>query len=341
MKVRDLHLAGIGSHLPEPVPTAHAVARGWYDEDRRAAARIESVAVEPAVSAPEMAVRSAEIALAHSEHDPGDIAFLMHSNTYHQGPDGWSAPHYVLRNTVNRPIPSLEVRQGCLGMLASLELAACRLAAQPHEQAALLTTGDNFSTPLVDRWNASGLFLFADAGAAVVLSRHGGFAKLLAAGSLSDSAMEPLHRGEEPLLPPGVTTGDPLDFEKRIRYWRTQWAAGVKPPINNFGDRVAEIAQRTLDEAGVSMRDIARVSHVGFNWDPLHAMFLEPLDIDAGRGTWEFSRTIGHTGSADLVLGLEHLWRTGQVGVGERVLLIGAAVGMEAGCAVVEITAAP
>jgi 3-oxoacyl-[acyl-carrier-protein] synthase-3 len=341
MKVRGLYLAGIGSYLPEPVPTDDAVEQGWLGADRQAASRVVSVAVEPSVSAPDMAVRAARVALERSGHGPDDIAVLLHSNTYHQGPDGWSAPHYVLRNTLDRPIPALEIRQGCLGMLAALELAACRLMTRPEEEAALLTTGDNFSTPLVDRWTASGLFLFADAGSSLVLSRRGGFAEVLAVGSLSDAAMEPLHRGDEPLLPPGVTTGASLDFEKRIRYWRGQWAAGVKPPVNNFGDRVAEIAERTLKEAGLSMDQIARISHVGFDWEPLHGMFLEPLDLDAERGTWELSSRIGHTGVSDLVLGLEHLWLTGQVGVGDRVLLIGAATGMEAGCAVVEITAAP
>lgn len=339
MKVRDLYLAGIGTYLPELVSTEHAVAQGWFDAGRRAASRMESVAVEPEVSAPDMAIRAARAALEQAELAADDYAVLLHSNTYHQGPDGWSAPHYVLHNTLDRPVPAVEVRQGCLGMLASLELAACRLAARPEETAALLTTGDNFSTPLVDRWTASGLFLFADAASSLVLSRRGGFAELLSVGSVSDSAMEALHRGEEPLLPPGVTTGAPLDFEKRIRYWRSQWASGVKPPINNFGDRVAEIAKRTLDEAGVSMDQVARVSHVGFDWDPLHGMFLEPLEIDADRGTWSISSRIGHTGVSDLVLGLERLWSGGEVGVGDVVLLIGAATGMEAGCAVVRITA--
>ena len=63
--------------------------------------------------------------------------------------------------------------------------------------------------------------------------------------------------------------------------------------------------------------------------------------MDEARSTWELSRTIGHTGVADLFIGLEHLWTTGQVTPGDHVMLIGAATGMEAGCAVVEITASP
>jgi 3-oxoacyl-[acyl-carrier-protein] synthase III len=340
MRVPELYLAGIGGYLPERVSTEHAVAEGWYDEQARQAGRVLSVAIEAQVAAPDMAVRAAERALkmaTSSGHTGNDVAALVHSCTYHQGPDGWSAPHYVLRHTLGGSIPAMELRQGCLGMLAGLDVAVRRLLTDESETAVLLTTGDNFSTPLVDRWRASGLFLFADAGAAMVVSRRAGIARIRSVVSMSDPQMEALHRGEEPLLPPGVTQGDPLDFEKRINYWRRRWAAGEKPPINNFGERVRQVSDRALAEAGVGMERIARVCHVGFNWGPLHAMFLEPLEIDADRGVWEFSATVGHTGVADLALGLEHLIETSQVGAGDHVLLVGAATGMEAAATVLEI----
>jgi 3-oxoacyl-[acyl-carrier-protein] synthase-3 len=87
------------------------------------------------------------------------------------------------------------------------------------------------------------------------------------------------------------------------------------------------------------MADITRVCHIGFSYLPLQASFLDPLDIEEKRGIWEFTRTTGHLGAADPVAGLEHLWRTGQVTAGDHVLVIGASPGMEAGSAVVQITA--
>ncbi|BBB00122.1 putative 3-Oxoacyl-[acyl-carrier-protein (ACP)] synthase III [Actinacidiphila reveromycinica] len=342
MKVENIHLAGVGTYLPKAVPTKEAVAAGWYDADECEASGIESVLVEDSVSAPDMAIRAAETALRRSGHEPDDFAALVHTNAYHQGPDGWSAPHYVLLNTLGRTIPAVEVRQGCLGMLASLEAAAGRLIADPSSKdAVLLTTGDNYSTPKVNRWTASKLFLLADAGSSLVVSRRSGFARVLAVGSLSDPRMEALHRGAEQLLPPSITAGLPLDFESRIQYWRKQWASGVKPPIGHFGDQVAAIADRTLAEAGVTMEQIRRVCHVGFNDDPLQTMFLEPLGVEDDRSIWEHSRRIGHTGVSDFVIGLERLWLDGEVEPGDHVMLVGAATGMEAGCAVLEITAAP
>lgn len=341
MRTDDLYLAGIGHYLPELVTTEHALAQGWYDEEDRRASGMLSVAVAGPRPAPDMAIEAAHVALRRSGHQLDDIGVLLHTYTHHQGPDGWSVAHYVLHHTVNRPIPAIELRQGCLGMLAAVEAAANRLVANPTHDAALVTTSDNFSIPLVDRWRASKLFLLADAGSAVVVSRHDGFARLLALGSLSDSAMEILQRTGEELFPPGVTIGRELSFQVRSQRMLEQWASGGSPPIRDFGARIAEIAQRSLKEAGLTLDQIARVSHVGLGRLALDAMFFDPLDIDADRGIWDYTRTIGHTGAADIFLGLEHLWSTGQVTPGDRVMLIGASTGMEAGCAIVEIIRPP
>ncbi|WP_171168497.1 ketoacyl-ACP synthase III family protein [Streptomyces sp. I05A-00742] len=337
MKVDNIYLAGVGSCLPGSVTTEEAVAKGWYDAAERERSGMEAVIVAGDMPAPDMAVNAARTALERSGHTPDDFGALFHSDTHHQGPDGWSAPHYVLKNTLDRPVMALELRQGCLGMLASLELAVHRLTTPGTPDAVLLTTGDNFSTPMVDRWTASKLFILADGGAAAVVSRRDGFAKVLAIGSVSNPGMEELHRGGEVMFPPGITIGRSLNFEERSQFWRDQWAKGITPPMGHFGESVADAAERMLAEAGLTMDDISRVCHVGFAMGPLNDIFLEPLGIGLDRSVWECARRVGHTGAADIFVALEDLHTSGQVGPGDRVLLIGAATGMEAGCAVVEI----
>lgn len=337
MKLEDTYLAGIGAWLPGTVTTEQAVRETWYDAADREASGMESVAVAGDLPAPEMAVRAARVALERSGHAAGDFGALLHSASFHQGPDGWSAPHYVLRHTLDRPVTAVEVRLGCLGMLAALQLAAFRLAADTANDAVLLTAADNYSTPLVDRWRASRLFLLADGGAAAVVSRRGGFARVAAIGSASSPRMEELHRGGEELFPPGVTVGRGLNFEDRSEYWRRQWALGAAPPMDNFGECVADLGEQTLDEAGISIDKVTRVCHTGFALGPLHGMFLDPLGIELDRSSWEFTRRVGHAGAGDLFVGLEHLWAHRAVDPGDYVLLIGSAPGMEAGCAVLEI----
>lgn len=337
-----LHLAGVGSWLPEEVTTADAVARGWYEEADRTAAGMLAVRVAGELPAPDMAVRAAGTALRRAGRTGltrEDYGALLHCATYHQGPDGWSAPHYVLHRTLDRPIGAAQVGPGCLGMLTALEMAAHRLSSDGGEDAVLITAADNFSAPLVDRWRSSRLFLLGDGGAAAVLSRREGFARLLSVGAVSAPSMEELHRGGERLFPPGITVGRSLNFEERSDYWRRQWARGAAPPKTHLGDVVAQAVGRALDEAGTGLEKVARICHTGYAEGALHTIYLDPLDVEAADGTWEFTRHIGHVGAADPFIGLERLWTRGEVAPGDRVLLLAAGPGMEVACAVVEITA--
>ncbi|MFJ9567897.1 ketoacyl-ACP synthase III family protein [Streptomyces fuscichromogenes] len=341
MKVENIFLAGIGTFLPDRVTTAQAVENGWYDEESRTASGMVSVGVAGDTPAPDMAVAAAREAVKRSEHRGDDFAALLHTPVHHQGPEIWSAPHYVLHQTLDRPVPALEIRQGCLGMITSMRVAAQWLATDPGRDAVLITAGDNFSTPGIDRWRVSSHYLLGDGGSAAVVSRREGFARLLAVHSVSCPEAEVLHRGGEPLFPPSVTAGRPLDLEERSEWIRAQWAAGVLPPLFHLGDVVTQVVGQVLAEAALHLDDITRVAHSAVALDQIKNGFLDPLGIDEDRGTWQFNRTLGHSAGTDQIAGLEHLLDSGQVGPGDRVLLLAAAVGMEVGAAVVEITAAP
>ncbi|RPK83954.1 MULTISPECIES: ketoacyl-ACP synthase III family protein [Streptomyces] len=344
MKVDNIHLAGIGTYVPRTVPMKEAVRQGWVDSTAAEESGITAVAVESELPAVDMAVIAAAQAVERSGHRPEDFVALLHSGAYHQGPEGWSAPHYVLNRTLSRPLVATEVRHGCLSVLTSMRLAVGLLATTPGSEAVLITAADNFSTPLVDRWQDSEHAMYADSAAALVVSTRPGFARLLAVGSRSEPSLEEMHRGGESLLPPARHPDRPMYVAPRLRAWAERpgaTPADMITAVSRFGDLVAETAEQTLAEAGVGWDSITRVAHIGFNEDPLHAMILDPLEVSAKLGTWEYLRTIGHASVSDLVLGLEHLWETGQVTEGDHVLLVGATEGMEAGCAVVQITAPP
>lgn len=341
MRIDNVYLAGIGSYLPNLVTTQYAVEAGWYDAQDRETSGVLSVAVSDSVPAPDMAVHAATAALRRSGHSPEDFGALLHSSTYHQGPDGWSAPHYVLNNTLDRPITALELRHGCLGMLSGLTMAAHRLTFDHDRDAVLITAADNFTSSLVDRWRTSKLFVLADGGAATVASRRGGFARLRSISMVSNSNMEALHRGDEPLFPPGVTVGRKMSFDDRLEYWTRLWAQGIAPPMAHFGEILCEAADQALEEAGVGWDKIVRVVHPAFARQPLSDQMLEPLGVDVEKSVWDFTRTVGHISTGDVFIGLEHLWLTGQVVPGDHVLISSATPGMEAGCSVVEIVNAP
>jgi 3-oxoacyl-[acyl-carrier-protein] synthase-3 len=341
MKVNDIHFAGIGTAETGLVTTAEAVDRGWWDAQERERSGLVSISVAGTTPAPDLAVEAARRALEHCGPVAEEISALFHTDVHPQGPDGWSAPHYINRHTVNRPVTSVEVRNGCVGFFSALQLAVCFLEAVPDRTAALVTAADNFGTPAVDRWRASKQYVLADGGGAVVLSKRGGFARVLAVGAVSDPELELKHRSGETMFPPGLTVGAALDFRARMEHFQKQSAAGEVPPLGDFGSILIDAAEVTLKEAGLTLDEITKVVHDGFTRDGIRDMLLDPIGVEEDRGIWEFTRRVGHAGPLDMLRGVEHVWRNGEAAVGEKLLLVGCAPGMEAACAVLEITAAP
>jgi 3-oxoacyl-[acyl-carrier-protein] synthase-3 len=342
MRIDGIHIAGIGTARTDLIDTAEAVRQGWYEADERDQSGLLSIAVAGTTPAPDMAVEAAEHAFKQSTHTPEEISALFHTSVHPQGPDGWSAQHYINRKTVNQPVTSVEIRNGCVGFFSSLHLASCYLSAAPARTAALLTCADNFGTPSVNRWRAAPkLFVLADGGGAVVLSKDRGFARLLAIDSISNPELEPQHLGGEKLFPPGITTGGMLNFQERMAHSQQRVAEGLLPPMTDFASVLIDVVEKTLKDAGTSMDEIAKVVHDGFAHGALHDIFLDPLGVTDDRAIWEFTRRLGHAGPLDQIRGLEHVWKTGAAGVGDKVLLVSGSPGMEAACAVLEITQMP
>lgn len=341
VKIEGVYLAGIGTYLPDLVTTEDAVRKGWYDAATREASELESVAISDSMSAPDMAVKAAEIAVRRSGHAPDDFGALLHSSAFHQGPDGWSPPHYILHNTLNRPITAMEIRQGCQGMLSGIALAAHRLAYEPDKPAVLLTAADNYSAPLVNRWTTSRLSIFGDGAAAAVVSRVGGFARVLSIGTHSAPGMEALHRGNEPIFPPAATVGRAMDFEARVQHWMGEWAQGNTPPMEHPGEVLNIALEQALKDAECSLDDIVRVCHPSATLSALRDQFLDPIGIGLDRGIWDHTKRVGHISAADVFIGLEYVWRSGQVRPGDKVLIFTGSPGFEAGCAIVEIVSEP
>jgi 3-oxoacyl-[acyl-carrier-protein] synthase-3 len=343
VKVEDVFVAGLGTYLPEVADAAEAVALGRYDAEEHRRGGWTGAAVAGDVPAVDMAVQAAGRALERSGHAPGEIDLLLYAAFFHQGPDGWSPHHYVQSRTVGGTAPALRVEQGCNAMLAAMELATCYLGV-PGRTAALIAGADNVGVPLVDRWNylaganSNRGSILGDAGSAVVLSRRGGFARLLAVGSGSLPHLEAMHRGDADLFPPAATVGLPMELGRRIaefaRRHPQEWALAKK----ELQAARTELAVRTLEEAGIGPADVTRVTHVFTGGIEYLRSLLDPLGIDPRRGLLEFGRGLGHLGVNDQVTGLTHLVETRAVGPGDHVLMLSNGSGVALACAVVEIT---
>ncbi|WP_067461030.1 ketoacyl-ACP synthase III family protein [Actinomadura macra] len=341
MKTTGIHIAGLGSFIPPIVDAKKAVELGLYDAEDYEWYGWTGAAVAGDTPAPDMAVTAARRAMAHAGIPGDDLDLHIHACGHEQGPEGWSAQHYILHHITDRDLPSFRVWQACSAMIGSMELAACHLMASPERKAALVTGADNVGTPGFNRW-AFGIQngVVGDAASAVVLSTRGGFARLLAITTGSTAEVEAQYRGTEPLFPPRPADGGQVDFRERLA------ANGgldetVAEVVRRQGELRTELALRTVAEADIDMTDIKRVAHVFTGQESYLKVILDPMGLSPAQGLLEFGRGLGHLTVNDQIVGLEHLVSTGQVGPGDHVLIVAHGGGVSITCAVVVIDELP
>lgn len=341
MIVEDVYVAGVGVCLPETVPVEDAVADGRYDPDEAAMSGWTGAAIAGDVPAPALAVDAARQALARSGHEHDEFALLLHASASFQGPELWPAHSYIQRRTIGGDGPALEIKQACCGTLSAIELSCAYLARTP-QPAALVTAADNFGHPLIDRWRyAAGagtnrLTIFGDAGAAIVLSRRTGFARLLVINSMSLPGLEEMYRSGVDLFPPEPTLGRPLRAGARLAHHREAHPQAHEAGKAMLAQARVDLGKRTLADADLTPEQITRAVHIFSGGQHYIDGALGPMGIDPARGMLEFGRRFGHLGACDQLVGLDHLVTTRQVGPGDRVMLLANGGGSLA-CAIVEI----
>ena len=336
MKVNGVFVEALGSYLPPPTPLSEVVAAGLFDQAVAEETGQISVLIAGDEAPPDMAVAAARQALQRCGRQPYEVDALVHSSVFMQGPEMWTPPGYILRELGTRDIPGVELRQGCNGMLAAMELAVLRLLTDERCRIVLLTAGDNLNSPLFDRWRANTALFGADGGTAVVVAGSG-FASIDSINSAVFPEIEGMARGAEPLFPPRSATGQPFDLVERMEYY----AQTVRPHVETIElirKAQLQVAQQSLDEAGVRLDEISRVIYVnGSRW-LVNFYLAEPFGIPISRTAWEFGRTVGHMGASDQILSLDHLISSGELDVGDRVLLVGGAPGWSVTTTVLTIT---
>jgi 3-oxoacyl-[acyl-carrier-protein] synthase-3 len=336
MKTSDVLISGLGSFLPDRVPIEWAVERGLIDQSAAQDYGIKTVTVAGELPAPEMAVRACRQALERAGQDAASLSLLLYVSVWYQGPHGWCPQYYVQRHTGAARATAAELRLGCMGMFSALELAACHLMASAEHEAALVTSGDNFTSPLLERWCFSPHFVMGDAGCAVVLSRRKGFARLKAINAVTLPEYEAMHRGPEPLYPPGATLPGKLDFGNT----KDRWLDGPdRDPVGPLKLVAAqdELVSRTLDEAGITLDDVSRVAYANGSRERVEGRAMIPLGLPMALSTWEQGRTVGHIGASDQMVALEQLLLSGSLHSGDHFLMLGVGPGLNIACAVIEI----
>lgn len=339
MRLDDLYIRGTGVWLPPRLTIAEAVAAGECPPNVPERTGSMSVTVSTRESAAEMAVLAARSALDRSGSFGSDVDLILHADTYYQGRDVWAVASYVQHETVDNQCPAIEIRQMSNGGMASLELAASYLIARPERSDALLTTADRFCSPGFDRWRTDPGTPYADGGAALVLSRRGGYARLRALAVHADPVLEPLHRGDEPFGTTPLAHGAPLRFDGAARAFNRRH--GMSFSMRRIAEGQSTVLERVLAEAEVELDDIDWFVLPNFGYLRLESFYYNRYGIDPDRTTWNWGRTVGHLGAGDQFAGLDHLVTSGMATPGSTCLLLGVGAGYSWGGAVVEIQELP
>ncbi|WP_370935366.1 ketoacyl-ACP synthase III family protein [Amycolatopsis sp. cg13] len=340
MRTTDLYIGAIGTYLPETVTVQEASDQGLYPAEDIDLHQLAGVAVAGTTPAPEMARFAAVETLRRWGRPKDEVDLLLYASTWHQGPEGWLPHSYLQRHVVGGRAPVAEIRLGCNGILGSMELAAGYLDPDAGRTAALLVTADNYGTPLMNRWRLGPGFIPGDAATALVLTTEPGFARVTSVCTANIPEAEELHRGDEPLFPPGVTLGRSLDFASRFR---SRGAAGeaVQGGLDRARGELVDLVDRAVEESGISRDDLARVAYINYSREIVEEACMKPLGLPMEKSTWDFGRTVGHCGASDQLLALNDQLRTGALKPGDHMLLLGTAPGINLACAVVKLLEVP
>nr|QVT76746.1 ketoacyl-ACP synthase III family protein [Streptomyces sp.] len=343
MRWQHLYLAGSGTYFPERVETAEdAMAAGRYSLDEHTANGIRAVRTAGEDEAPAvMAARAGHRALERSGHAAEDFSLVLHACMGYQGRDFWTPAHYVQRETVGGHGPAVEIRQGSNGGLAALELAAAQLTARPGTTAALITTGDAFRLPYVDRWRTENQQVYGDAGTAAVLSRREGVARLRSTASRSVPALEPVYRGtgEWSVAPdPGEW---PLDLRTRTRNYLLADPFRYDEVIARTAESLDLVVREALADADAELEEMAFVVHPAIGRTIVEHSYIGGLGLAPERTVYAWAQDYGHLGAGDQLAGVDHLLAGGRAGRGDLILTIGVGIGHLWTAAVFEVLDTP
>ena len=333
----DLFIAGTGVALGRPEPVAAAVADGRYRA--RDAARTEQLAVTiaNAADAPlDLAVAAGRPALERSGHSPDEVAMLLHAVASHSGGlDAWNPAAYLVRELgLSRAHLAYEITSACAGALMGLELALPLLIARPDLAAALITAADVWPHPWIDRWQADSELPLADGAAAIVVSRDHGFARVLATATRLDASLEALGRGVEPLAP---TERRRIDLHGRAHDFLRSSGLTKQEVWRRKEVLVRAVLAEAITDAG--LRSPTDFDHVILGFSGRHVLdreWLNWLEIDLDKTSFEFGRRIGHLGPADPLATLNHLIETSQLRAGDRTLMVMEGLGLVRSAVVLE-----
>lgn len=326
-----IYLNATGTSLPPRVSTLNDIEAGLVQGNIARRTGISSTSQADASGA-EMAATAGARAFENSGLEIGLFKLCLHASAFHQGYDMWSSAAFVQ----NEALPgstalALDVGQLSNGGLASLEVAEQYLRGSEDPAAALLTAGDRFCLPGVDRWSTDPGTVFGDGGSAAVFSTTPGLAEVLSIRGLGAPWLERMSRGAD------APSDSPLGHRRPIEI-----SAGRRLLVEDIGlEELLSVLQKGQLDAYRSALSAVDVAPESISWHivphlglpKMRHQFLEPLNIDVNQTNWSWGSGVGHLGAGDQWAGLNWLIESELIRPGDLCAVHGAGGGFYWSCA--------
>lgn len=344
MRWDNLYIAGLGAYLPEKIETAEeAIADGRYTEAAHNMNGYKAVRVAADhETGPIIAAIAGNQAIERSGHSKDEFGLLLHTYIGHQGLDLWTPASYIQSKTIGGSAPAFEVKQGCNGALAAFEVAASYVAARPDVTAALVTSGDVFRMPYVNRWTSDDQTVEGDGAGAIVLSSRGGFAKVRATYSFGDSSLEPMGRGgSEDWTNAPFHDGQPAYMGVRKRDFLMDEDDGYEGVIAKISGNAQHTMEQALKEADTDLASLKFFVHQHIAESIATFAIHNLFGVDRAKTTFDWGQHLGMVGTADLWLGLNEIVLRRNPQPGDLALMMGVGAGYVWSVAIVEFLETP
>jgi len=106
--------------------------------------------------------------------------------------------------------------------------------------------------------------------------------------------------------------------------------------------RMLEVINPTLEEAGITIKDVTRVAFPTQAKTSLKQRWTASTRHDAGPvQPGNSAGTIGHISASDQIIALDHLLTTGELNPGDHYLMVGIGPGITLSSAVISINQRP
>jgi 3-oxoacyl-[acyl-carrier-protein] synthase III len=265
-----------------------------------------------------MAGLAANDALKQSGYADESLSTIVYATTF-QAADHATPACHLQRVLRQRQAFALVLDAASNGGMAGVEVVARLLLTGPAASAGLVSAASRIPGG-VDRW--IGGTLNGDGAVAAVLSKSGGFARLIASQTSSNPEFEVLFRNRATKL--GVWDAE---------YFETEFGRYVE----SIAQEVSSVISATLAEADITMQHIAHVTVPAFPLSSLHEIYLDRNSIPLEKTCWPELRRNGHVGPCDQLLGLTYLMDARLLEPGQFVLMIGNGLGFQFTCMLLEI----